>query len=422
MFTDLARKTPALPAATTLAGWLHRAACHAAAKAVRGNVRRAQRERLAMQIHALPDDATTQAAETLQPLVDEALAALPEADRDAVLLRFFAGKSLAEVGAVLGVNEDTAQKRVSRALEKLRENLRRRGVEVGSGLVATALTVAAAQTAPAGLAVSLASGALAGVGTTTGAASLLLLMKSKLALGIVGGAVVATTLAWQQHRVQRLAEENGALQQQVADLSTVSMIPAPVALAAADAEELTRLRGEHLELLRLRGEVARLRQQVQRLPDLERQIQAAQRAAEQGEVMQRIVEQNLAEQHAEHIVLAMKNLGLAARIYSTDHQDRLPATFDEMRKELNELLGPDGNLPGGISTDQFEFFPQERVISEFEPHMILFREKKPRQLPNGAWQRIYCLTDGSVRQIGSPNGDFGEFERTGTATATNAPQ
>ena len=66
--------------------------------------------------------------EQISPLLDEAMAHLRDKDRDAMLLRFFENKSLAEVGAALGMNEDAAQKRVARALEKLRDLFAKRGV------------------------------------------------------------------------------------------------------------------------------------------------------------------------------------------------------------------------------------------------------------------------------------------------------
>src|SRR6266571_3086830 len=72
----------------------------------------------------------------LEPLLDEAMHALDNTDRAAVLLRYFENKSLREVGATLGTSDDAAQKRVSRAVERLREFFAKRGVTVGaSGLV-----------------------------------------------------------------------------------------------------------------------------------------------------------------------------------------------------------------------------------------------------------------------------------------------
>ena len=55
-----------------------------------------------------------------EELLDEAIADLGERDRNAVLLRFFAGRSLREVGEVMGVSEDAAKNRISRAVERLR--------------------------------------------------------------------------------------------------------------------------------------------------------------------------------------------------------------------------------------------------------------------------------------------------------------
>jgi len=35
--------------------------------------------------------------------------------------------------------------------------------------------------------------------------------------------------------------------------------------------------------------------------------------------------------------------------------------------------------------------------------------------PNGTWNRIYILADGSVQTVSSETGDFSEFERKHTA-------
>ena len=57
--------------------------------------------------------------QAIRPALDEALDKLSQTDRDALLLRFFEQRSLAEIGSTLGTNEDAAGKRVKRALEKL---------------------------------------------------------------------------------------------------------------------------------------------------------------------------------------------------------------------------------------------------------------------------------------------------------------
>ena len=251
VFTDLARKAKTLPHETVLAGWLYRAACHAAAKQVRSEARRALREHHAMATQD-PDSADTLAAEELQPVLDAALAELSDADRDAVVLRFLAGRSLAEVGATLGANEDAAQKRVSRALEKLREAFRRRGVNVGGGVMAAALNVAGAQAAPAGLAPGIATTALLSVGTAAG--GWLWFMNMKTTIGVMAWVAAVAGLVWQQQVVSRLTADNDALHRELAKTQELAAAPAP-----PDTGETAKLAAERDELLRLRGEVARLR-------------------------------------------------------------------------------------------------------------------------------------------------------------------
>ena len=84
----------------------------------------------------------------IEPLLDQSLARLKATDRDCVLLRFFQGMSFAEVGASLGLSEEAARKRVTRALEKLRHFFGKE-VYLPSASLAGLLTAHAAQTAPA---------------------------------------------------------------------------------------------------------------------------------------------------------------------------------------------------------------------------------------------------------------------------------
>src|SRR5439155_3614661 len=97
----------------------------------------------------------------VEPLLDEAMHALDETDRAAVLLRYFENKSLREVGAALGASDDAAQKRVSRAVESLREFFAKRGVTVGASGLAVAISANAIQAAPVGLAATIATAAAA---------------------------------------------------------------------------------------------------------------------------------------------------------------------------------------------------------------------------------------------------------------------
>jgi hypothetical protein len=94
-------------------------------------------------------------------VLDDALHELTETDRDALVLRFFENLSLREVGTRLGVNENAARMRVDRALDKLQELLSRRGITSTSSALAAALVAGAVVSAPAGLAATITTTAMA---------------------------------------------------------------------------------------------------------------------------------------------------------------------------------------------------------------------------------------------------------------------
>ncbi len=158
VFCLLARKARSLCNRTALVGWLYRAACFAAADALRTERRRRERERKAAQMEIQATDTDT-AWEQLSPLLDEAMNQLGEKDRLAVLLRFFQRKPMREVGQALGISEDAAKMRVARSVEKLRGFFARNGVACPAGIIAAVLSEKAIQAAPIGFAQSLGAGA-----------------------------------------------------------------------------------------------------------------------------------------------------------------------------------------------------------------------------------------------------------------------
>ena len=149
VFLLLARKASTLRAGPSLAGWLYQTSVFVAKDIRKGEARRTRREEAVMQetIHAQ----TAPASEwnTIESHLNAALSALKPADRDAMLLRFLEGHTLAETGALLGISEDAAQMRVTRAVDKLRRYLTAHGAAV-TGVVLTALLTAdAARPLPA---------------------------------------------------------------------------------------------------------------------------------------------------------------------------------------------------------------------------------------------------------------------------------
>jgi RNA polymerase sigma factor (sigma-70 family) len=136
VFVALAKNTEQLPDRLALSGWLHRTGQNIAAQTVRTDVRRRAREQEAAAMKDLIAVESEAPWERIAPHLDAALGELSEPDHDVVLLRYFEGKSAREIAQTLSTSEEAAQKRVSRAVERLRAFFAKRGVSAGaSGLV-----------------------------------------------------------------------------------------------------------------------------------------------------------------------------------------------------------------------------------------------------------------------------------------------
>ena len=219
VFTDLARAAGKLKPDTVLAAWLHAVTRRTAIDVIRKESRRRLREQTAVELNAMnaPDAHWTQ----IEPLLDEAVAALDATDRAAVLLRFFENKSLHEVGQQLGLSDDAAQKRVRRAVEKLREFFTKRNVTVGASALAVLISANAVQSAPAALVITIGSVAFldAAVSSPAILATQTIAMTT-LQKTLIGTALIAAVGAgiYEAHQARQLRGQNESLQQQVRQL------------------------------------------------------------------------------------------------------------------------------------------------------------------------------------------------------------
>ena len=200
VFIILARKAAALRHDKALSSWLFQATRLTANNFVRSESRRHRREDEAY-MQSVLEEAGTEVWPKIAPFLDDAVANLREKDRRAILLRFYEGRNLREVGAVLGASEDAAEKRVNRALEKLRHIFAKRGVSSTTAILAGAISAHSVQAVPVTLAksvtaVALAKGAAASTSTLTlikGALKIMAWTKAKTAIVVGAVAILATT-------------------------------------------------------------------------------------------------------------------------------------------------------------------------------------------------------------------------------------
>ncbi len=396
VFTNLACNAAKLKPDTILTAWLYQVACHAAVDVVRREARRQAREQIAVQMSAITDQRADWSH--IEPLLDEALQSLEDRDRAAILLRYFENKSLREVGEALGASEDAAQKRVTRAVERLRDFFGRRKVTVSASALAGLLSAHALQAAPVGLAGTIATGAVAASialsQSTAIAVTKTIAMTTLQKIGITALAAAAVAVGvYQARQVSKLRQQVQTLQvqqeQQVALSNQVQALQAERdratnALAELAAESAAGKKSPG-EVLKLRGEVGRLRQENASLgassplskltatPEA-REVVRGQQKFGMGLLYKGFAERaNLSTEQtdklnnllADHI---MENVDLVTTMLRdkppVDQIDqKFTAQHAALQGQVQELLGADGaaqyqdytkNLLSNLTADQFK--------------------------------------------------------------------
>lgn len=192
VFAIAARKAGRLAGHGSLTGWMYMTTRNLAAKAMRKEETRRHYENLA----ATDASGTTEPSsewERLRPVIDEVLDEMPAADREAILVRFFQGRSYPDMGAALKISGDAARMRLERALEKLRRLLERRGIRSAAGALASALSAQGALAAPIGMAAAVSSAAITAAGGVAGTMAFLATMSLSKTTAIAASMVAALT-------------------------------------------------------------------------------------------------------------------------------------------------------------------------------------------------------------------------------------
>ena len=199
VFIILAQKAGRISDKTILPGWLYQTARLTAANFLKREIRRARREQEAYMQTELHTTAPDEAWGHLAPLLEDAMGQLGEKDRAAVVLRFFGGKSFAEVAMASGVSENAAKKRVNHGLEKLHRYFSKLGVRSTTAIIAGSISANSVQAAPVALAKSVTAAAMT-KGATVGGSTLALVKGTMikmtcLKLKFAAGVGVAVLLA-----------------------------------------------------------------------------------------------------------------------------------------------------------------------------------------------------------------------------------
>jgi RNA polymerase sigma factor (sigma-70 family) len=409
VFTDLARDAGRLKPGTILAAWLYQVTRRTAIDVVRREARRQLREQVASEMNAM--NSTPSDWAQVEPLLDDAMAALDDTDRAAVLLRYFENKSLREVGAALGTSDDTAQKRVGRAVDKLREFFATRGVTVGTSGLVVVISANAVQAAPAGLALSIsAAAALAGTSIATSAIvtatktiAMTTLQKTIYAVTLAAGVGVGVYEAQRASRLQRELHALSTLTAKVEQVRNENDITAK--RLAATGKMIEQLQRDAADVHRLRGEVTALRQQTNELARLRTDNQRL-RESSADAVRRPESPQVDAEELRKQRAVDAKQLILSTIVFARSNQDRLPEDLGS----LGPFLKGYGTAPLS-DVNQFEFVGRGKMASIANPaNTILWREKQARQR-GGKWEKFYAFADGHVEIATDPPGGFDAWEK-----------
>ncbi|HXF10268.1 MAG TPA: sigma-70 family RNA polymerase sigma factor, partial [Desulfuromonadaceae bacterium] len=250
VFVILAKKSRCLGKQVILAGWLYQTARLTALTFIRGEIRRVRREQEVCMQNAFNEN-ESEVWTQIAPLLDTAMARLNETDRYALILRFFYGMSMNDIGATLGASEDSARMRIHRALEKLQNYFSKQGIHSTTAAITGAVSNHSVQAAPVVLAatttaLAVAKGASASASTTTlihGALKLMAWTKAKTA--IVAGAIVLLAAGTTTVAVKEIAAHRPQIWQQGFNVLITDKVPPQVTILPSLPSQSNHAAGSH---------------------------------------------------------------------------------------------------------------------------------------------------------------------------------
>jgi len=424
VFTDLARDASWVSRRFILDGWLYRHSCFVAAKMMRSERRRQAREQAAAIMNQQNFEPPKEALwPQLASVLDQAMSQLNQADRDAIVLRFFQNRDLRQVGAVIGVSEDTAQKRVSRALEKLRHLLLKQGVTSSTAALVTVLAGYTVTAAPVGLAASISSAALASAATSGGVSLALLklmaITKFKIAVSTVVIAGIGTTLVLEHQALTKLREQNRALQAQLGQFALIAQDHQRLSNLLAQATVKSSLPEDQFrELLKLRGEVGLARRLAQENPKLRSENTKLRSAAKVVNEPPPKEPEDPAEAEFQKETQRRKDYqsqwGMMFQMYASKANDKSPDNWEQVADQI-----PPAERGSFLSfaTNNFEIVYHGKLSEPNSGETILIREIQARRSPTGEWIKTYTFADGHTETHTEPDGNFQAWEKQHLAGA-----
>jgi RNA polymerase sigma factor (sigma-70 family) len=406
-FTILARQAQHLAARAPLSSWLHRTALNQAAKLVRSEMRRRAREQEAYAMQTMPIESDSD-WKRIAPKLDAALDKLAEADRAAILLRYFERKSAKEIGDALQISEEAAQKRVTRALERLRGLLVGRESALTTASLAALIATQAVVAAPLGLSTSVSAAALAGGAIAGGTAinTLELILMSKLKISAASAlvvAVVATPLVLQHQMVARLRSENSVLQGQAQRIDGLRGEIARLSAQLSDARQASATSTDPSELLRLRGQMGRMRALESEAAKLRKESLQYQSQARKAMEDLAATQQGTLEFAVQRVnsIDALKQVG--QQLHALAAANNLGAAFTaDGRLNPNLIAGSHPNFDLGNVQIVVSDPSQLPNLLQEGSDAIVARTAEAIQTPDERWMRFYIQADGSVQSYSTP--------------------